>query len=104
LFYPNLINLTKLKLEYLKSGCKCKTERYKHRQKIFCITLEFNFFWVQLKFAYKVWPLENFSYKYFRAQSIGGLTILTQHKTFKDLLLETRFFCTEKLDFLQNFE
>jgi len=45
------LNLSKLKLEYLKSGFQCKKERYKHRQ-IFCITLV-RLFRVQLKFALK---------------------------------------------------
>jgi len=30
-----------LKLEYLKSGFKCKKEIYNHRQKFFCIVLLF---------------------------------------------------------------
>jgi len=45
--------LTKLKLEYLKSGFKCKKEWYKHRR-IFFASLEFDFCRVQLKFAFRI--------------------------------------------------
>jgi len=37
------INLTKLKLEYLKFGFKRKKDRYKHRRKFFA-SLEFDFY------------------------------------------------------------
>jgi len=37
------INLTKLKLEYVKSSFKCKKERYKHKH-IYFVSLEFDFF------------------------------------------------------------
>jgi len=49
------LSLKKLKLEYLKSGLKCKKERYKHKQKIFA-SLEFDYFRVQLKFACRILP------------------------------------------------
>jgi len=32
------LNLTKLKLEYLKFGFLCKNERYKQGQNFFCVT------------------------------------------------------------------
>jgi len=51
-------NLTKLKLEYLKFGFRCKKERYKHRRKKFA-SLEFNIFRVQLNFAFSIRRNEN---------------------------------------------
>jgi len=47
--------LTKLKLEYLKFGFKCKKERKKQRRKLFA-SLEFDFFRVQLKLALRIRP------------------------------------------------
>jgi len=49
------VNLSKLKLEYLKSGFKSKKETYKQRQKNFCFA-QFDFFRVQLKFALRIQP------------------------------------------------
>jgi len=51
------LSLTKLKLEYYKSGFKCKKEKYNHRRKMFA-SLEFDVFRVQLKFAFRIRPLE----------------------------------------------
>jgi len=42
------LNLTILKLVYLKSGFMCKKERYKHTKKFFT-SLKFDFFRVQFK-------------------------------------------------------
>jgi len=47
------LNLTKVKLEYLKSGFKGKKERHKLRRKFFT-SLKFDFFRVQLKFAFRI--------------------------------------------------
>jgi len=49
------INLTKIKLEYLKFGFLCKKERYEHRRKIFA-SFEFHFFRGQLEFAFRIRP------------------------------------------------
>jgi len=53
--------LKKLKLEYLKSGVRCKKERYEYRRK-FIASLEFEFFRVQLKFAFRIRPLNALSW------------------------------------------
>jgi len=50
-----LRNLTKLKLEYLKSGFVCKNERFESPDKYFA-SLEFDFFGVLLKFAFRKRP------------------------------------------------
>jgi len=51
-FYQNKFGKTlmKLKLEYLKSGFKCKKRRHKYRRTFFLqfASLEFDFFRVQL--------------------------------------------------------
>jgi len=47
------LNLSKLKLEYLKLGFKCKKKKDKDSTKTFA-SLEFDFFRVQLKFAFRI--------------------------------------------------
>jgi len=51
------LNLTKLKFDYLKSGLKGKKQRYKHRRYFFT-SLEFDYFRVQFKFAFRLRPLK----------------------------------------------
>jgi len=48
---PPQLNLTKLKLEYLKFGFQCKKERHKQ---IFLRHLSSTFFRVYLKFAFRI--------------------------------------------------
>jgi len=45
--------MTKLELEYLKSGLVCKKERYKNPDEYFA-SLEFDFFRAQLKFTFRM--------------------------------------------------
>jgi len=49
------LNSTKLKLEYLKSGFRYKKKDISTDEKMFS-TLEFDFFRVQLKFAFRIRP------------------------------------------------
>jgi len=50
------LNLTKLKLEYLKYGCKCKKKERKNTDKIFLHHSSSTFFRIQLKFAFRMQP------------------------------------------------
>jgi len=47
--------MTKPEYLCLKSGFKCKKAKYKHGQ-FFFISLEFDFFRVPLKYAFRIWP------------------------------------------------